>query len=247
VSDLEQAGRAVTAVGGWWDMYLPARLRVANMDVEIWILGPLQVWAGGRLVPVVGVKQRALLMLLAHHAPAAVAVDTVVQQLWPGEEYEQVRSNLQIVVSRLRRLLADAGAPDAIPRIGNGYRLAVPIDTIDLHRFHRHVDDARAAGAQRRHDRVIELITEALSWWHEPVLAELRSEWADRRRHHLTSVTLLAAYTLLFEAQLAVGDYHSVLARLPELLDRHPTDEHLAAHWMQALAAAGRIGDTAEF
>jgi DNA-binding SARP family transcriptional activator/tetratricopeptide (TPR) repeat protein len=220
---------------------------VANVDLEIRILGPLQLWAHGRQVSAGSAKQRALLTLLAQHAPAAVTAETIVQQLWPNGDHDEVRSNLQTLVSRLRKVLTDAGAPDAVPRAGHGYRLAVPANTIDLHRFQQRLDLAHAAAAQQRPDQVIELVTEALLWWHEPVLADLRTEWAERRRHHLASVTLLAAHTLLFEAKLAVGDHHAVLTHLPDLLERYPTNERLATHWMRALAASGRLSDTAQF
>jgi DNA-binding SARP family transcriptional activator/tetratricopeptide (TPR) repeat protein len=222
-------------------------LRVVTVEIDIRVLGPLQVWAHGRQVSAGSAKQRALITLLAQHAPSAVSAEMIVAQLWPDGDRDQVRTSLYALISRTRKLLADIGAPNTVARIGGGYQLTLPPEVIDVHRFGDHLDQARAAAAREDHQRVIDLIAEALSWWREPPLADLHSDWADRRRHHLTSVTLLAAYTLLFNAHLALGDHHAVLTQLPALLERHDTNERLAGQWMQALAAAGRASEATQF
>lgn len=216
------------------------------MDVEIHILGPLRIWAHGREVPAGDPKQRSLLTLLAHQAPGVVPVETIVEQLWPDARYQVRTSVLHPLISHTRRRLAEGGLPDAVPREHGGYRLAVAAEAIDLHRFRRSADRARAAAAEERHGDVIELLNAALSWWPEQPLADLRSPWADWRRHVLAG-EVLNAYTTLFDAQLAVGDHHAVLARLPDLLDHHDSDERLAAQWIRALAADGRRAEAARF
>jgi DNA-binding SARP family transcriptional activator len=45
-------------------------------------LGPLEVWAGGKPLPLGGAKQRAALALLLLHANEPVSFDRLIDALW---------------------------------------------------------------------------------------------------------------------------------------------------------------------
>ena len=53
--------------------------------LEFLILGPLEVRSDGRLVPVRGFRQRALLAMLLVHANEMVAADRLLDELWGAE------------------------------------------------------------------------------------------------------------------------------------------------------------------
>ena len=50
--------------------------------MEVRLLGPLEVWAAGRLVPLGGTKQRAVLAMLVLDVNQVVSVDRLVDGLW---------------------------------------------------------------------------------------------------------------------------------------------------------------------
>jgi DNA-binding SARP family transcriptional activator len=85
--------------------------------VEFRLLGPFDVIANGRSVPLGGAKQRALLAILAIHANEIVPADRLIEQLWPGDPPESAVNTLQGYVSRLRKVFDSNGSKRAEPII----------------------------------------------------------------------------------------------------------------------------------
>src|SRR5918996_4432334 len=104
------------------------------------ILGALDV--GGDPVPG-GLKERALLALLALHANEVVPGERIVEELWGAEQPATARHAVQVYVSRLRSTLAPVGGE--LVSEGGGYRLALAPETVDAERFERMVADGRRA------------------------------------------------------------------------------------------------------
>lgn len=87
--------------------------------MQVGILGPLTVEAGGRNVPIAGARLRALVTRLALVTPRVVPADELIDDLW-GDEPPADRANaLQSLVSRARRVLGTG----SVPAVGSGYRL----------------------------------------------------------------------------------------------------------------------------
>ena len=103
------------------------------MALQIAILGPVEGRVDGDVLRVPPGKQRALLALLAVHAPEPVAAEVVAEALWPLAAPSEAVRSVQVTVSRLRRSLGSAGA--ALETTASGYRLAVDSDAIDGRRF----------------------------------------------------------------------------------------------------------------
>ena len=59
--------------------------------MEIRILGPLEVSDDGRVVELGAGRQRALLALLALHAPEIVATDRLIEELWAAHPRRPLR------------------------------------------------------------------------------------------------------------------------------------------------------------
>ena len=74
--------------------------------LQLKLLGPLEVWRDGVLVPVPAARQRDLLVALALRAGWVVTVDRLVTLLWGDEPPATARNTLQTLVRRLRRLLS---------------------------------------------------------------------------------------------------------------------------------------------
>jgi DNA-binding SARP family transcriptional activator len=101
--------------------------------VEFRILGPVEVVEHGRVLPLGGSRQRALLALLLTRANEVVSADRLIDELWPAEPPQNAANALQYHVSQLRKSL---GA-DAILTQPPGYVVRVGANELDLLRFER--------------------------------------------------------------------------------------------------------------
>lgn len=205
--------------------------------MEIRILGPVEVWADGRPVDAGAARQRAVLAALAVDVGRPVHLDALVDRVWGDASPPRVRHNLHVYLARLRRVLADAGAPDVLARRSGGYLLDVPPESVDGPHF-----DAlrqRADGLPDGDPERVELLRRALELWRGEPLAGLPGEWAARvrqdwhRRH--TDTTVQWARGLLRR-----GEPDALIDPLTRLADDHPLDEPVAAVLLHAMAAAGR-------
>src|SRR5215475_15933339 len=72
---------------------------------EFSLLGPLEVSRSGRVVPLGGPRQRAVLALLLLEANRVVSMDRLAEDIWGGHPPEGWATTLQIYVLHLRRAL----------------------------------------------------------------------------------------------------------------------------------------------
>ncbi|MEE6257198.1 AfsR/SARP family transcriptional regulator [Plantactinospora sonchi] len=208
------------------------------------ILGPLEVWDGDRLLPVVAAKQQAVLAILLLHADHVVPVDQLIDELWGERPPAQPRATLHAHVHRLRQTLRRAGtAGDAtLDTRPNGYLMRVPPDALDRSRWQRLVGDGRTALAEGRDTLAVARLREALALWRGPALTGIdttgvRAEAAglDEGRWEVLEQCLAA--------ELALGRHASVLPELEALVATHPYREGMAGKLMVALSRAGRRAD----
>src|SRR5213083_1764026 len=95
-------------------------------DVEIRVLGRLEVASNTADVRLGGRKQRTVLALLAAEVGKRVSVDALIDGVWGEEPTPGARSTLQTYVSNLR-----AAIGDVIVRDDGGYRLAADSAQVD--------------------------------------------------------------------------------------------------------------------
>ena len=81
-----------------------------DQPLEIRLLGPFEVLAGGRPANVSGSKRQGLLALLALRCGRVVGVDSLIDALWEDDLPAAPRNAVQHHVARLRPALG----PDAI-------------------------------------------------------------------------------------------------------------------------------------
>jgi len=92
--------------------------------IDFRILGPLELRAGGRALPLGGKKQTALLALLLLHPNEVVSSDRLIDELWPDAPSDAAEGRLHVAVSRLRKQLRDSGET-LLVRKGHGYGLMI--------------------------------------------------------------------------------------------------------------------------
>ena len=83
-------------------------------------------------------KARALVARLLIDRGLVVSVDRLVDSLWGDHDGAGAEIALRSTISRVRKRLRDAGAPeDLIVTRAPGYLLDVPAQVTDAHRFER--------------------------------------------------------------------------------------------------------------
>ncbi len=205
--------------------------------MQLRLLGPVELRTDTLAVDIGPAKRRAVLAALAVDAGRPVAIDTLVDRVWPEDSVPAgARGVIYAHVSRLR----DAVTGDAtmhIERQPGGYVLIAPPDAIDLHRF---AELTRQAGRPDHDDaRRSDLLGQALRLWHGTPLADIGGEWADRVRDRLARQRIDIAVGWA-EAELRLGRPTVVLPELQALAGEDPLAEHLIATIMRALHADGR-------
>jgi DNA-binding SARP family transcriptional activator len=84
--------------------------------LELRILGPLEVVAGGAPVAVGGAKARALLAFLLLHRGEMVSRERLVDELWGERPPKAMAAELRVYVAKLRKALR----PDLLLTRGDG-------------------------------------------------------------------------------------------------------------------------------
>jgi DNA-binding SARP family transcriptional activator len=214
--------------------------------VEFRLLGPLDVVVDGRSVPLGGLKQRALLAILAIHANEVVPTDRLIDELWPEETPASAVNTLQGYVSRLRKALDPDGRNGDAPTIifrPPGYVLTAPADQIDSCRFERLVAEAEARGSSGDVRGAATLLRTALGLWHGAALSEFTYEaFAEAEIARLDELRLKAVEDRI-DADLACGRHAALVAELEALVAEHPLRERLRGQLMLALYRCGRQGE----
>ena len=203
-------------------------------DVEFRILGPVEVFEGGRRARLGGPKQRTVLALVIAAAGRSVSFDKIIEATWGEEPPDGARASVHTYVSNLRSAVGNV-----IERAGDGYMLSVDGGAIDAVRFesmyHRGfemLDDAPELAAST--------LREALSLWRGHPFADVDGwgvfEPDITRLNELRVVTLLARV----DADLALGRHSGLIGELESLTLEHPLQEGFRARQMLALYRSGR-------
>jgi DNA-binding SARP family transcriptional activator/tetratricopeptide (TPR) repeat protein len=220
------------------DALLPARPQAGD-PVWLRVLGPVGIRDSDADRRPPGPQLRLLLAFFALAAGQVVPVSDLVDVLWQERPPSSARASLQILIARLRKSLATVPAC-TLDRYGDGYRLQVGQDQVDVYRFRSLVSTARQA---RNDDDAIDLLGRALSLWRGPALADVPSTpRIDAIRSGLAEEHLSAVQDR-YGRLLAAGRDTEAAAEIPLMLARHPLAERLAGMLMIARYRCGRQVD----
>jgi predicted ATPase/DNA-binding SARP family transcriptional activator/tetratricopeptide (TPR) repeat protein len=208
--------------------------------LEIRILGPFDVLAGGRSLSVSATKRAGLLAILALRSGRPVAVDTLIDALWEADVPAAPRNAVQHHVARLRAALGH----DRIVGTADGY--ALPEVTVDALCFEGLLSDTRAALREGDARAAAIAADSALALWRGPALeglTDIASLAAEARR---LEALRLDAVEERFDAALALGEDRELGSPLREALEEDPFRERLWGQLMLALYRCGRQVDALE-
>jgi WD40 repeat protein/DNA-binding SARP family transcriptional activator len=200
-------------------------------NVEISVLGPVEVSAGGRPVAIGAGKPRALLALLALHEGSTISTDRLVEGLWGEEPPATAAKMVQLYVSQLRKALAGGGGAEIVTR-GRGYELRLANGGFDARRFEELIVDGRPRAA--------------LELWRGAPLADVADEPFAAAEIRRLEELRLAALEQAVDRDLAAGHHREVLGELEALVAQQPLRERLHAQRMLALYRCGRQAEALE-
>ncbi len=208
------------------------------------VLGPPEVVRDGRVVPVGGPKQRALLALFLLRPNRFVGTDWLVDALWDGRPPASAEMTLRTYVAGLRRAVEPHRSHREAARIlrshPKGYELRVDAEAIDAVRFGGLVDRAARALAAGDPAAAEQGYAEALALWRGEPLAGAADLGAVRPEATRLAELRLSAEEGRFTAAVAAGRHASVLAELRQFVAANPVREAARAQLMLALYRSGR-------
>lgn len=187
-------------------------------------------------------QQQALLVVLLLRPGQGVSAAVLMEALWGDYPPVTATKSLRTYAWRWRKVLEnDAAKPRLLTTVGDGYRLEVPEDAVDVRRAEalarraRRVGDARSARS---------MLAEALALFNGEPLAGVPGPFAERHRRRLSDLHLD-----LLEARLALdidlGRASWCVPELRALSDENPLRESLYVLLIRALHASGRPGEAA--
>ncbi len=207
--------------------------------MEVRLLGPLELVADRKQVELPRGLVRTLLAALAYSAYRPVSVDLLIEYLWGYEAAPlTARQALRNVVWRLRQVLGDG----AVVADGDGYRLEVDADAVDVARFRRLLE--RTAVAEPAAER--ELLVEALALWRGEPFSGVESEALRRDAVPVLTEQYVAALEHRIDIDLSAGRHDGMVAELRRLTREHPLRETLWTRLLVALAGSGRTAEALE-
>jgi predicted ATPase len=205
-------------------------------EVELGVLGPLEVRMAGRPVVVPGARQRTLLAALLLRRGRVVPLDRLVDEVFGEQPPEEARNALQTYVARLRHALGPAAA--MVVTRAPGYVLEVPADAVDVERFTGLLGRAREAQAPTAALALLEL---ALALWRGPAYAEFAETFARGEALRLQELWL-ASREDRAALLLGLGRPAEATAALEAIVAQEPWRERAVELLVTALAQAGRAG-----
>ena len=207
---------------------------------QVQLLGPISVACDGARLALTRSEQRLLAVLGANH-PDPVPIAALTEALYVTTSGSKQRQSVHSALWRLRK----HGLDDVVQRDGDGYRLLIADDSVDLVRFTRLAGDGRDALAAGRLGHAVTLLEAAVECWR----GDLFDGW--RPREELASAARRAlelrpaAIEDWSEATLRLGRPADVLERLVRLTTESPLRERAWALTIDAYRALEQHHDSA--
>ncbi|MDQ2649177.1 MAG: DUF2791 family P-loop domain-containing protein [Actinomycetota bacterium] len=210
-------------------------------DVALRLLGQVELVVDGTAVPLGGVRQRAIVALLALHRDRAVATNAIVDQVWGNDAPRTVLKSLSTMLSRVRPVLEPHGIE--ILNSGAGYQLHAPEGCVDLHAFRDAVSRARVAELGDDRATAIAELQAALACWVRPVpLVDIDGPFVEPTQAAL-AIERDAVTSDLARLHRLAGDPTRAVHLLRHLAEQAPTREDRQVELMRALTAVGRVDE----
>ncbi|WP_430625557.1 AfsR/SARP family transcriptional regulator [Streptomyces sp. NBC_01264] len=190
-------------------------------------------------------RQEVILAALLLEANRVVSTDYLVDLIWDDEPPDTARTQVQICVSRLRKLFSTAAIPAAITTRPPGYILKTEGNLVDAVLFARAVTEARTLAKQGALGSAAELLRAAGELWQGHCLSGVSSETLRSKALQLDEERLTVTETRI-GLELELGRHHQLVGEIQLLVRVHPLRERLRGQLMLALYRSGRQAEALE-
>lgn len=216
--------------------------------MEFAVLGPLQVRAAAEAVPIRRGHPRTLLIALLLRSGQTVSADFLIDALWREEMPRNPANALQVLISYLRKVLANP-APDGAALLETrpgGYSLMVERSSIDADRFELLVKELPEVTALRSTEQLgaaLGDVDAALALWRGDALEDVAD--MDFARGAIARLDELrwTAMERRVELLLRLGRNSEAIGDLSGLVQRLPLRERFHEQLVLALYRSGRQGE----
>ncbi|MBQ1048621.1 winged helix-turn-helix domain-containing protein [Micromonospora sp. C51] len=210
--------------------------------MKIEVLGGFRVSFGSSGVDLGTPKQRTVLAKLVMSPSRTVALEELIDEIWPDDPPRSAVPNVRTYAANLRRTFEahDAGQGVLVRQRG-GYRLEIATDDVDLFHFLDQAERARQLNRRDDPETARSLLSGVMPLWNGPPLlgvplgASLAAQVAGAQEQHLLAVELLAGL------HLAADRVEDALPLLWRTVAAHPTREPALLLMMRALHRRGDV------
>ncbi|WP_204004413.1 AfsR/SARP family transcriptional regulator, partial [Micromonospora andamanensis] len=210
--------------------------------MKIEVLGGFRVSFGSSEVDLGTPKQRTVLAKLVMSPSRTVAIEELIDEIWPDDPPRSAVPNVRTYAANLRRTFEahDAGQGVLIRQRG-GYQLEVATDDVDLFHFLDQVERARQFNLRDDPESARSLLSRMMPLWCGPPLlgvplgASLAAHVAAAQEQHLLAVEFLAGL------HLAADRVEEALPLLWRTVAAHPIREPALLLLMRALHRRGDV------
>ncbi|MEU3160830.1 BTAD domain-containing putative transcriptional regulator [Streptomyces griseoincarnatus] len=189
-----------------------------------------------------GPRLRIVLAVLLLNANRTVSTERLIEAVWGDTPPVTARSQIQIVISMLRREISGPGREEMIRTQAPGYSIKISSEDLDLHQFEKCVATARSLRRSGELNQASNLLRAGLNLWRGAPLADVQSLRLQASVTQLTE-SRLAALEDLFDVDLELGRHHQLVAEVAAAAIENPHRERLLAQQMIALFRTGRQAD----
>ncbi|MCZ7428544.1 AfsR/SARP family transcriptional regulator [Micromonospora sp. WMMA1949] len=206
------------------------------MELQIRLLGTVELCVDGETVTPGAAKRRAVLAGLAIEANHSVSLPRLARMVWSDHPPTSATANLRTHAAGLRRTVGDrlVARPQA-------YELRLAPHELDVTEFQRLAAQGRSLLASADPAGAIETLSSALAWWRGPSGDGLPRGTALDNRWAALDEQRLQVFEELAEARLAAGEHAHLLPDLRAHLATHPLRERAWGHLMLALYRCGDV------
>lgn len=204
--------------------------------MRIGVLGPLEVDGGPASL---GPRDRVVLSALTLQLGRAVSAERLAEALWGDDPPASWNKVVPGCVLRLRRSLGAV----AIETIRDGYRLTLPADDVDAHRFERQLQRGRELIRLGEFDRAAYVLGEALALWRGTALADVEHWEPGRIEADRLAALRTEAEEARLDAALRAGRHADVLGTATSMVAHAPLRERGWGLLARAQYQAGNQGE----
>lgn len=223
------------------------------MDIDVKMLGTLEVTVDGHSILPSAAKPRQLLALLALNAQRYVSVSTLKTEMWGHQPPRTSTTVLHTYIGKLRRSLGSAmrngsarEAKEVLATERIGYRLMVPHGCVDVDRYEQAAAIGRRAAEKGDYLAAAESLDRALALWRGAALSDIVAGPHVSAELVRLEETRLSDLDTRMEAELRLGRHRQLLGELAGLCAKFPDSENFSAKYMLALYRSGHQGRALE-